>query len=227
MRFSVAIGCERVDQAAELSGWADRGQDGGADSALDELSKPRLLLGGGAEYEDLPDQLVGRQFTRPLAFAGRPGIDHRIDRVSPAEPAEEPLVYGHGCIGGEHPARQRHALLGGLRDAEEAAEYIGRSFLLARLPRACANFADDLWESRNRQEVDEAAVTDRSREPQHLSPKRRHVDGRWDLGRALELEATGATLAGQHCAERSDRLPHLRQRLFERDAVPAFHDHVR
>ena len=76
-------------------------------------------------------------------------------------------------------------------------------------------------------EVDERAVAERAREPQHLAPQRRDVDRRWGIGRGFELEPARPTLAREHGAQRLDRLAHLRERLLERDLVPALDDHAR
>src|SRR4029453_11603460 len=100
------------------------------------LTQARLLLGGRAEDEYLADQFLRSQLAGAVALAGAPGLHHRVDRLAPADPAEELLVDGHCGIGGEHPARERHPLLRLLRDAEEATEDVRRSLGLARIALA-------------------------------------------------------------------------------------------
>ena len=67
----------------------------------------------------------------------------------------------------------------------------------------------------------------RGGELEHLAAQRREHDRHRLGGRALELEAAGAALAGEHRPQELERLAHLRQRLLERDPVPALDDHVR
>ena len=69
----------------------------------------------------------GHAARAPLAVARAPGLDHRVDRLAPAEPAEERLVDRHGRVGGEHPRGDREASSSALRDAEEAADDLGRA----------------------------------------------------------------------------------------------------
>ena len=107
-------------------------------------AEPLLLLVRRAEDEDLADQVLGRQLARPLAVPAVPGLDHRVDRLAPAEPAEELLVDGHGRVGGEHPARERQRLVGRLRDAEEAAQHVRDALRLAGLALAGADLGHHL-----------------------------------------------------------------------------------
>ena len=70
------------------------------------------------------DQLPGGELGRLLAVLRLPGLDHRVDRLAVAEPAEEGLVDGHRDVGGEHEAGERLDLLALAREAEEAAEQL-------------------------------------------------------------------------------------------------------
>ena len=52
----------------------------------------------GSEQEDLADETFGRELDGALAVAGVPRLDHGLDLVAAAEPAEELRVDGHGGV---------------------------------------------------------------------------------------------------------------------------------
>ena len=115
---------QRFDQRDHLVGLGDRRQDRQRDPAGDELAEPVAHLVGLAEDEDLLDQLPGHRGERPLAIPRVPALDHLVDRLAVAEPAEELLVDRHRRVGGEHEAGDRLDLLARAGDAEEAAEQL-------------------------------------------------------------------------------------------------------
>src|SRR5205085_8159578 len=197
-------------------------QHGRGDAALHVALQPGALRVGVAEDEDVLHEVSRNELERLAAIAPAPRLDHRIDGVAVAEPAEEVLVDGDSPVGGEHPARQAQSLLAVALDAEEPAEDVRGARLLAAGLLSLADLGHHPRQPRERRVVDERSVTDLARHLEHPLAQGRDVD-RNGLGRELfELEAarTGA-LAREGGPYELDGLAHARTRLLERDAVPA------
>ena len=160
----------------------------------------------------------------PLAPARAPGrdrprarLDHRVDRVAPAEPAEELRVDRAPWRTRRRRGRQSERLVLRARDDEEAT----RELLLRRVrtpPRR--------WPRRRAGGSREGAVRDLGREPQH----RRAQGGEDDRhgrggGRASLKPPAPRSPASTGRGTRPSPAPG--QGPLERDPVPLLHDHVR
>ena len=181
-------------------------------------AQPLALRVGVAEDEDLADQVVGHELERALAVALLPGLDHRVDLLAPAEPAEERRVDRHGRVGGEHPARRGSASSAGAGKQKKR-----QTSSLSGAPNASATWRVPLS---GRKFVNAPSPSSPAR-PSIFPRSAATTIGTGAAGGGLELEAARPALAGEHRAQRLDRLAHPRQRLLERHPVPALDDHVR
>ena len=202
------------------SGSATGGEHERRDAVLGERPQALALRRPGRRTRR-PRGRARRGRARPprAAVALLPGLDHRVDPIAPPEPAEERGVDRDGRVGDEHPPRRRQRLVrrrAGSRRSGTRAPSRAR-----RTPRAT-------WRVplSGRKFVNAPSPSSRG-EAEHLPAQRGDDDRHRRPGRGLELEAARPALAGEHRAQRLDRLSHPAQRLLERDPVPPLDDDVR
>src|SRR5437870_4302158 len=228
-------GSQRADRAEHDLALADRVRLGGR-----EREKRRVDAGGQiptdvsadlvrrAADDQVVDDLLGHGRDRPLAVAALPRVPHRPERRGAPEPLVERPVDGHVEVGG-HVAPHRRVRRESRRiDVdEEACRDLDRSRVAPGPGGGLAHDGDGLRHVVGGEPVEDRAVADLARDPQHPGPERRDVDGDRLDGRPGQtkavyrerLAAENDALARERPAEDLRRLAGEPGVLGEREAV--------
>src|SRR3989454_1116809 len=233
-------GSQRADRAEHDLALADRVRLGGR-----EREKRRVDAGGQiptdvsadlvrrAADDQVVDDLLGHGRDRPLAVAALPRVPHRPERRGAPERRVERPVDGHVEVGG-HVTPHRRLRRGPRRiDVdEEACRDLDRPGIAPGAGSGLAHDGDGLRHVVGGEPVQDRAVADLARDPQHPGPERRDVDGdrldgRFGQAKAVHRERLAAeddALARERPAEELRRLAHAGRGTSEGAAVPRLDD---
>src|SRR5436190_11277557 len=234
---------ERADRAQHARTFAARVRLGGREREKRRVDPGREIptdvradLVHRTADDQLVDDLLGDRGHRALAVAALPRLPHRPERRRAPEPLVERPVDGdvevrrhvapHRCVG-DGPRRV---------DVDEAPRRdLDRPGIAPGPGGGLAHDGDRLRDVLGGQPVENRAVADLARDPEHARPKRRDVDGDRLGGRPGQtkavhgerLAAEDHALARERPAEELRRLPHARRRAGECAAVPRLDDGLR
>src|SRR5947209_7865527 len=235
-------GSQRADRAEHDLALADRVRLGGR-----EREKRRVDAGGQiptdvsadlvrrAADDQVVDDLLGYGRDRPLAVAALPRVPHRPERRGAPEPLVERPVDGHVEVGG-HVTPHRRLRRGPrwIDVDEEACRDLDRPGIAPGAGSGLAHDGDGLRHVVGGEPVQDRAVADLARDPQHPGPERCDVDGdrldgRFGQAKAVHRERLAAeddALARERPAEELRRLAHAGRGTGEGAAVPRHAVHL-